>query len=458
VRADPWQPRAAAAASPVPSGARPQPPDTCIRHVRHPQLYRCHVVARCRKRKHPRVAPGELRRPATVTRMSSLAHEMASHRRRALRLLPEHYVPDAALFAHKAFRSERGCRTVGTNTLYTAACLIGLAADGSPDARDFLAEIADRSTAVLVGVSMTSEDPALLGATAWALALLEDQRACDLVERIRRLNPRRATAMGAGLALAGLSHASVRLPHLRGAARSAARQWAATLEARFVSRARLFATAEPGELRADPAHRFVTSFASQVYPVVGMAEHVLATSTAPPDSIFHAANTLSQAQGPLGQWWWMYSTRTGHVLEGYPVYVVHQDAMAVMALAALARLGDQSNLGALESGLRWLNGDNELERLLVFDDPPWFHRAIQRRRSDADGYGGMSRANHARVVLSSVVGSAPRATAERGRGFEVLTEDRPYHLGWVLLAAHLVDAMQSQGPKAGRPPHAGSAE
>jgi hypothetical protein len=410
------------------------------------------------KAQAPRVALSELGLPATVTRMSSLAHEMASHRRRALRLLPEQYVPDAALFAHKAFRSERGCRTVGTNTLYTAACLIGLAADGSPDARDFLAEIVDRSTAMLVGVSMTSEDPALLGATAWALALLEDQRACDLVERIRRLNPRRATAMGAGLALAGLSHASVRLPHLRGAARSAAQQWAATLEARFVSRAGLFAAAEPGELRADPAHRFVTSFASQVYPVVGMAEHVLATSTAPPDSIFRAANTVSQAQGPLGQWWWMYSTRTGHVLEGYPVYVVHQDAMAVMALAALARLGDRSNLGALESGLRWLNGDNELKRPLVFDDPPWFHRAIQRRRSDADGYGGMSRANHVRVVLSSAVGSAPRATDKRGRGFEILAEDRPYHLGWVLLAAHLVHAMQSQGPTAARPPHAGSAE
>jgi hypothetical protein len=62
------------------------------------------------------------------------------------------------------------------------------------------------------------------------------------------------------------------------------------------------------------------------------------------------------------------------------------------------------------------------------------------------------------VVLSSAVGSAPRATDKRGRGFEVLAEDRPYHLGWVLLAAHLVDAMQSQGPKAARPPHAGSAE
>jgi hypothetical protein len=278
------------------------------------------------------------------------------------------------------------------------------------------------------------------------------------VERISRLNPRRATAMGAGLALAGLSHASVRLPHLRGAAQSLGRQWAATLEARFVSHAGLFAATVPGELRADPAHRFVTSFASQVYAVVGMTEHVLATSTAAPDSVFDAANTVSRAQGPLGQWWWMYSARTGHVLEGYPVYVVHQDAMAVMALAALARLGERSNLGALESGLKWLNGDNELKGPLVFDDPPWFHRAIQRHRSHADGYGGMSRANHVRVVLSSAMGSAPRATGKRGRGFEVLTEDRPYHLGWVLLAAHLVRAMPSQGSTAAHPRHAGSAE
>jgi hypothetical protein len=214
----------------------------------------------------------------------------------------------------------------------------------------------------------------------------------------------------------------------------------------------------PGELRADPAHRLLTSFASQMYPVLGMAEYALATSTAPPDSIFHAANTVSQAQGPLGQWWWMYSSRTGHVLEGYPVYVVHQDAMAVMALAGLARLGDRSNLGALEFGLRWLKGENELKRPLVLDDPPWFHRAIQRHRSNPDGYGGMSGANHVRMVLTSAVGSAPRATRKRGRGFEVLTEDRPYHLGWVLFAAHLVRAMQLQGSMAARPPQAGSAD
>jgi hypothetical protein len=390
--------------------------------------------------------------------MSYLTDEMASHRRRALQLLPEHYVADAALFAHKAFRQGCGCRTVGTNALYSAACLIGLATDDSPKARGFLAEIASPSTVALVLASMASKDPALLGATAWALALLEDPRAADLVDRIGRLNPRCATSMGAGLALAGLSNAYVRLRGVSGAALPIAREWAATLEARFARRAGLFAGGLPAEPRLDPAHRFVTSFASQAYPVLGLAEYALATSMSPPDSTFQAADKVSRAQGPLGQWWWMYSSRTGRVLEGYPVYVVHQDAMAVMALASLARFGDRSHVGALELGLQWLNGENELRRPLVSDDPPWFHRGIQRHRSDPDAYGGMSRANHARVVLSSVVGSAPRATGARGAGFELLTEDRPYHLGWVLLAAHLVRATEPQRSMTACAPRAGSAE
>jgi hypothetical protein len=390
--------------------------------------------------------------------MSSLADEMAAHRQRALRLLPEHYVAHLGLFAHKAFRSECTCRTVGTNALYTAVCLVGLAADDAPAAQDFLAEIADRSTAALVSASTTSEDPALLGATAWAFALLEDPRAADLVERIGRLDPRCVTSMGAGLALVGLSNALVRLPRVSGAARSIARRWAATLEARFSRRAGLFADAVPGELRVDPVHRLVTSFASQVYPMLGLAEYALATSTSPPDSAFHAASTVRRAQGPLGQWWWMYSSRTGRVLEGYPVYVVHQDAMAVMALASLARFGDRSNLGALELGLDWLNGENEIKRPLVSCAPLWFDRAIQRSGSDPDGYGGMSRPDHVRLVLSSVVGSAARATGPRRGGFEVLTEDRSYHLGYVLLAAHLVRATHSQHATAVRAPPAASPE
>ena len=60
-------------------------------------------------------------------------------------------------------------------------------------------------------------------------------------------------------------------------------------------------------------------------------------------------------QGPAGQWWWHYDRRTGRVVERYPVYAVHQDAMAPMALLALERRGAASTCATpIARGLAWL--------------------------------------------------------------------------------------------------------
>jgi hypothetical protein len=369
-----------------------------------------------------------------------LAREMESHRRRALELLPQYFVPAAGLFSHKALLHEHGCRNVGTNPLYSAACLVGLATDASLEAHRVLSDIGDTCASTLAQTAEASDDLALLGAVVWALALLDDGRTPRLVERLAGLDERTSTSMGAGLALAGLAAASWREPRVSERALSIGRRFAATLAARFVPRAGVFASTSPAARRVDPLHRYVTSFASQIYPIVGLAEYALATSSAPLDCMFAAADSMRRKQGPLGQWWWIYSSRTGRVLEGYPVYVVHQDAMAVMALAGLARFGDYSNSHPLERGLRWLKGENELDRPLVSDTPAWYCRAIQRRGSDPDRFGGVSRAAHVRILLRSVVGSAPRGTFARPDRLEVLGEDRSYHLGWLLVAARLVRA------------------
>src|SRR4051812_29340231 len=148
-------------------------------------------------------------------RMSSdLAREMESHRRRALALLPKHFVPAAGLFSHKAFLDEHGCRTVGTNPLYSAACLVGLASDGSPEASRVLEGIGDSCASSLARAGEACNDVALLGAVVWALALLDDERTPRLVERLAGLDPRTSTSMGAGLALAGLAAASCREPRM----------------------------------------------------------------------------------------------------------------------------------------------------------------------------------------------------------------------------------------------------
>jgi hypothetical protein len=109
-----------------------------------------------------------------------------------------------------------------------------------------------------------------------------------------------------------------------------------------------------------------------------------------------------------------------------------------LALTGLARVGGDTHDRPLERGLDWLNGANELNRPLVSDAPTWYPRAIQRRGSDPDAFGGMSRPAHGRLLLASLIGSARDERRRRRPRLEVLCEDRSYHLGWILLAAALV--------------------
>jgi hypothetical protein len=181
----------------------------------------------------------------------------------------------------------------------------------------------------------------------------------------------------------------------------------------------------------------MTSFASQVYPIHGLAEYARVTETSPPQEILSAADRLVELQGPLGQWWWIYCPRTGRVVEGYPVYAVHQHAMAFMALAPLVNLGLRHYQEELGRGLQWLFGSNELGTPLVDFDAAFVSRCIQRRGGDAEGSLGMSHAQWWRAVLSSWR-LRPRGRTEPDQDeLEILDEYRPYELGWLLYARSL---------------------
>src|SRR4029077_12931545 len=142
--------------------------------------------------------------------------------------------------------------------------------------------------------------------------------------------------------------------------------------------------------------------------------------------------------GPLGQWWWLYSPSTATVLEGYPVYSVHQDGMAFMGLVPVEQLGEGSYREALALGLDWLDQRNELSLALVEEEPPFICRNIQRVGSDADAAFGISRGNLARAVARSWrPGSVSDQTEVAPEQLEPLRECRSYHLGWLLYACAL---------------------
>jgi hypothetical protein len=65
----------------------------------------------------------------------------------------------------------------------------------------------------------------------------------------------------------------------------------------------------------------VGCFADQVYPLQALAR--LHASADDPEALAVAsavAAGIVAAQGDAGQWWWHYDSRTGDVVEGYPVY------------------------------------------------------------------------------------------------------------------------------------------
>ena len=172
----------------------------------------------------------------------------------------------------------------------------------------------------------------------------------------------------------------------------------------------------------------VGCFADQVYPIQALARHGGATADA---ACVTAANRcaarITELQGPDGQWWWHYDSRGGSVVEGYPVYSVHQHAMAPMALADLAAAGGDDHADAVYRGLDWLTTHPE-----VFDDLVDAPLGVIWRK--------VGRREPAKLVrkLNAVTTSLrPGLVAPTDSLFPATLIDhecRPYELGWLLYA------------------------
>ena len=137
---------------------------------------------------------------------------------------------------------------------------------------------------------------------------------------------------------------------------------------------------------------------------------------------------MCELQGPDGQWWWHFDVRTGRVVERYPVYSVHQDAMAPMALLALREACDVDHGAAIERGLKWLDRPSEIEGGLVDREADLIWRKVARREP-----GKLSRTVQAVASWSHPIMRVP-GLGLVCRPNAIDYECRPYHLGWLLHA------------------------
>jgi hypothetical protein len=164
------------------------------------------------------------------------------------------------------------------------------------------------------------------------------------------------------------------------------------------------------------------SFADQVYPVYAFSK--FSSAFAHEGALKRAqacAETLCSSQGPLGQWWWHYDSRSGRMVRKYPVYSVHQDAMAPMALFALGESSGRDYSPSIFKGLAWIYGQNELNFDLCEGSANIVWRSIYPSKL----------ASYVEEA-ASLVGFGPPSGDPTG--LRIRFEDRPYHFGWVLYA------------------------
>jgi hypothetical protein len=117
------------------------------------------------------------------------------------------------------------------------------------------------------------------------------------------------------------------------------------------------------------------------------------------------------------------------LVEAYPVYAVHQDAMAPLGLLALENAGGGTVGESIRRGLDWLERPPELGGGSLIDDAAdliW--RKVARREPWKLSRGLQALASRLHPGLR-----VPGLDVLLPPG-EVDYEDRPYHLGWLLHA------------------------
>lgn len=371
--------------------------------------------------------------PQARTRLATVAEPTANTVQTLLALAPRGlaatYLPETGGFAQtvRGHADPEGVRLrrEGVSIRYAAIAALGLSRLGIEEQRALLSGRTATEIAELAALRAgEAADPGAQALAAWALA--EVSGAFDA-----RLFGRLASAVTGPTPIATVCAswavtAAVAARHL-GDTAELLDAGVALLQTHQGSRG-VFPPLLPPSAQSR-LRRHVGSFADQVYPIQALAR---AGSALCRPELLTAANrtatTICRLQGDHGQWWWHYDSRTGDVVEPYPVYSVHQHAMAPMALFDLLGSGGDDHRGELERGVGWLRSHPEVVEELISERWGLVWRKVGRREPR----------KAARALQAAASSVRPHA---RVPGLDHLLpprvvdhECRPYELGWLLYA------------------------
>lgn len=332
------------------------------------------------------------------------------------------YVPEERQFMFRLRRTSGGIVSEGRSRRYTAISLIGMATLGDDSSRNILSgqsvhDVCDRLNNDVTGVNNLGDVALAIWATH-AVGYPDRKRFWD---QLNKLDPVNKAHPVVELSWALDAACIDRTSDTNTLAESLARR----LIDSFSARSRVF----PHVLGTAGSRSHVSCFADMVYPIHALSNYSNLTGDRQAlETAVRAAERICEAQGEAGQWWWHYDQRTGDVIEGYPVYAIHQDAMGPMALFALKQAGGTDFSREIQKGLDWLVHSPEIQSSLIDEGNDLIWRKVARREP-----GKLTRYLQA--------GASVLHPALRFPGTNLFFppvaidyEDRPYHLGWLLHA------------------------
>lgn len=224
--------------------------------------------------------------------------------------------------------------------------------------------------------------------------------------------------------LTGLAYALQNFPALRST------QWATLtqqvfehLHSRYCRKTGLFFHCAPRNLKTQ-LRRNISDFADQIYSIyAGATYYQFTAQPAALEMAQQCARRLAELQGPAGEWWWLYHTRSGRVAYRYPVYTVHQDGMAPMAYLKLTEVTREDWMPVIHQSFSWLFESNgvikydfsslKIIRGIRIMPPVLKHLAVA-------------------LSLCGLGWIAENIFYRAFRWFDIINEYRAYHLGWIL--------------------------
>jgi len=165
----------------------------------------------------------------------------------------------------------------------------------------------------------------------------------------------------------------------------------------------------------------IGSFADQVYPIYAFSLYAQIKKNYEALLIAkECAFKICEHQSTIGEWLWHYDSRNGKTISKYPIYSVHQDAMAPIALFAIQRATNINFDSYIYKGLDWLVENNSLNENMIDIKNNLIWSGIGPRDTE-------------RKIKSTLKHIGFR-TKEEYSSLEIVKECWSYHLGWVLYA------------------------